>query len=101
MFILIGVVVALVAILVYVWSQKSTLIGELEDEKRDLTEQMENLQSDYASLSSDYDSINSQLDTSRAEVAKPYRKDKEDGCHQQGEDASVREGTRNIEKHHA
>lgn len=69
MFILIGVVVALVAILVYVWSQKSTLIGELEDEKRDLTEQMENLQSDYASLSSDYDSINSQLDTSRAEVA--------------------------------
>lgn len=69
MFILIGVVVALVVILVYVWSQKSTLIGELEDEKRDLTEQMENLQSDYASLSSDYDSINSQLDTSRAEVA--------------------------------
>ena len=69
MFILIGVVVALVAILVYVWSQKSTLIGELEDEKRDLTKQMENLQSDYASLSSDYDSINSQLDTSRAEVA--------------------------------
>ena len=69
MFILIGVVVALVAILVYVWSQKSTLIGELEDEKCDLTEQMENLQSDYASLSSDYDSINSQLDTSRAEVA--------------------------------
>ena len=69
MVILIGVVVALVAILVYVWSQKSTLIGELEDEKRDLTEQMENLQSDYASLSSDYDSINSQLDTSRAEVA--------------------------------
>lgn len=69
MFILIGVVVALVAILVYVWSQKSTLIGELEDEKRDLTEQMETLQSDYASLSSDYDSINSQLDTSRAEVA--------------------------------
>ena len=64
MFILIGVVVALVAILVYVWSQKSTLIGELEDEKRDLT-----VQSDYASLSSDYDSINSQLDTSRAEVA--------------------------------
>ncbi len=69
MFILIGVAVALVAVLVYVWSQKSTLIGELEAEKQDLTEQMENLQSDYASLSSDYDSINSQLDTSRAEVA--------------------------------
>ncbi len=69
MFILLGVVVALVAIFVNVRTPKSTLIGELEDEKRDLTEQMENLQSDYASLSSDYDSINSQLDTSRAEVA--------------------------------
>lgn len=69
MWILVVVAVALVAVLGYVWSQKSSLISELEDEKRDLTEQMENLQNDYATLSSDYDSINSQLDTSRAEVA--------------------------------
>lgn len=69
MWILVVVAVALVAILGYVWSQKSSLISELEDEKRDLTEQMESLQNDYATLSSDYDSINSQLDTSRAEVA--------------------------------
>lgn len=69
MYCLVAVAVVLVAVLVYVWSQKSALISELEDEKQDLTEQMENLQSDYASLSSDYDSINSQLDTSRAEVA--------------------------------
>lgn len=69
MFVLVGVAVALVAVLAYVWSQKSALISELEDEKQDLTVQMENLQNDYASLSSDYDSINSQLDTSRAEVA--------------------------------
>lgn len=69
MWILIVVAVALVAVLVYVWSQKSSLISELEDEKRDLTEQMESLQNDYATLSSDYDNINSQLDTSRAEVA--------------------------------
>lgn len=69
MWILIVVAVALVAVLGYVWSQKSSLISELEDEKRDLTEQMESLQNDYATLSSDYDSINSQLDTSRAEVA--------------------------------
>ena len=67
--ILVVVAVALVAVLGYVWSQKSSLISELEDEKRDLTEQMESLQNDYATLSSDYDSINSQLDTSRAEVA--------------------------------
>ena len=69
MWILVVVAVALVAVLGYVWSQKSSLISELEDEKRDLTEQMGSLQNDYATLSSDYDSINSQLDTSRAEVA--------------------------------
>lgn len=69
MWILVVVAVALVAVLGYVWSQKSSLISELEDEKKDLTEQMESLQNDYATLSSDYDSINSQLDTSRAEVA--------------------------------
>ena len=69
MWILVVVTVALVAVLGYVWSQKSSLISELEDEKRDLTEQMESLQNDYATLSSDYDNINSQLDTSRAEVA--------------------------------
>lgn len=69
MWILVVVAVALVAALGYVWSQKSSLISELEDEKRDLTEQMESLQNDYATLSSDYDNINSQLDTSRAEVA--------------------------------
>ena len=69
MWILVVVAVALVAVLGYVWSQKSSLISELEEEKRDLTEQMESLQNDYATLSSDYDSINSQLDTSRAEVA--------------------------------
>lgn len=69
MWILVVVAVALVAVLGYVWTQKSSLISELEDEKRDLTEQMESLQNDYATLSSDYDNINSQLDTSRAEVA--------------------------------
>ena len=69
MWILVVVAVALVAVLGYVWSQKSSLISELEDEKRDLTEQMESLQNDYATLSSDYDNIKSQLDTSRAEVA--------------------------------
>ena len=69
MWILVVVAVALVAVLGLVWSQKASLISELEDEKRDLTEQMESLQNDYATLSSDYDSINSQLDTSRAEVA--------------------------------
>ena len=50
MYVLVGVAVALGAVLAYVWSQKSALISELEDEKQDLTVQMENLQNDYASL---------------------------------------------------
>ena len=69
MFVLAGVAVLLAVALIFIWSQKSSLISELEVEKQDLTAQMESLQNDYASLSSDYDSINSQLDTSRAEVA--------------------------------
>ena len=69
MYVLAGIAVLLAVALIFIWSQKSSLIRELEVEKQDLTAQMENLQNDYASLSSDYDSINSQLDTSRAEVA--------------------------------
>ena len=69
MYVLAGVAVLLAVALIFIWSQKSSLIRELEVEKQDLTAQMENLQNDYASLSSDYDSINSQLDTSRAEVS--------------------------------
>lgn len=69
MYVLAGVAVLLAAALIFIWSQKSSLISELEVEKQDLTAQMESLQNDYASLSSDYDIINSQLDTSRAEVA--------------------------------
>jgi len=63
------VALGLAGALYYTWKQKSTLVGDLEGEKQELTEQMEALQKDYESLSSDYDSINRQLDTSRAEVA--------------------------------
>ena len=69
MYLLIVVAVLLAAALAFIWSQKASLINDLEIEKQELTEQIESLQSDYDSLSSDYDSINSQLDTSRAEVA--------------------------------
>ena len=70
MYVLAGVAVLLAVALIFIWSQKSSLIRELEVEKQDLTAQMEKLQNDYASLYSDYDSIKYQLDTSRAEVAK-------------------------------
>ena len=63
------VAVALAAALGYIWNQKSTLVGELETEKADLTAQMLALQIDFENLNSDYESINHQLDTSREQVA--------------------------------
>ena len=60
---------ALAGALAWIWGQKSELVGELEGEKAELTQQLLNLQSDFENLNSDYDSINSQLDTSREQVA--------------------------------
>lgn len=63
------VALALAAALVYVWMSKNSLVGELNGEKQDLTEQILALQNDYEGLSSDYDTINAQLDSSREEIA--------------------------------
>ena len=60
---------ALAGCLAWVWSQKSGLVNELEDEKTELQQQLLNLQSDFENLNSDYENINSQLDTSREQVA--------------------------------
>ena len=60
---------ALGGALAWIWSQKSSLVNELEGEKAELTQQLLNLQTDFESLNSDYESINSQLDTSREQVA--------------------------------
>ena len=60
---------ALAGALAWIWSQKSGLVHELEDEKTELTQQLLNLQNDFENLNSDYESINSQLDTSREQVA--------------------------------
>ncbi|MBQ6763358.1 MAG: hypothetical protein IJP49_11470 [Bacteroidales bacterium] len=60
---------ALAGALAWIWSQKSGLVKELEDEKTELTQQLLSLQSDFENLNSDYESINSQLDTSREQVA--------------------------------
>ena len=69
MIVMIAVAVALAAALIYVWSSKSNLVNELNQEKADLTEQIQALQSDYENLSSEYDSINAQLDSSREQIA--------------------------------
>ena len=60
---------ALGGALAWVYSQKSGLVNELEDEKAELTQQLLNLQNDFENLNSDYENINSQLDTSREQVA--------------------------------
>ena len=66
---MIVVALGLGAALFYVLSSKNKLVGELNEEKADLTEQIVALQSDYENLSSEYDSINAQLDSSREELA--------------------------------
>lgn len=68
MYALAVVAVLLAAALVYIWTQKSSLVKELNIEKADLTEQIVALQQDYDNLSTDYEAINSQLDSSREEV---------------------------------
>ena len=68
-FVLLAIAVALAGALAYIWSQKNSLVKDLESEKADLTEQMIALQSDFSNLTSDYESINHQLDTSREQVA--------------------------------
>ena len=69
MYALAAVAVLLAAALVYVWTQKSTLVSELNIEKEELTEQIVALQQDYDSLSTEYEAINSQLDSSKEEVS--------------------------------
>ena len=66
---MIAVVAVLAVALVYVLTSKNKLVGQLNEEKKDLTEQIQMLQNDYEGLSSEYDSINAQLDSSREEVA--------------------------------
>ena len=69
MIVLAVIALGLAAALYYVWSSKGKLVNELNEEKIDLTEQIQALQSDYENLSSEYDSINAQLDSSREEIA--------------------------------
>ena len=61
-----GILAIVLAFLLY---QRITLVKELEGEKAELAQQMEQLQSDFSTLSSDYENINHQLDTSREQVA--------------------------------
>ena len=69
MIVLAVVAVGLAAYLAYVLKSKNTLVSQLNEEKQDLTEQVQALQKDYEDLSSEYDVINAQLDSSREEIS--------------------------------
>ena len=67
--IVLGAIAAVLAIvLAYVWFTNYKLVGQLNEEKEELTQQMSSLREDYDTLSSDYDEINAQLDSSREQV---------------------------------
>lgn len=68
MWILAVVAGVLLILLAYIWISKSKLVGDLNTEKEELTQQVEALKTDYDNLQSDYESINTQLDSSREEV---------------------------------
>ena len=74
MLVLAVVALALAAVLGYMLYQRNALVGQLENEKQELAQQMVALQEDFSSLSSDYESINHQLDTSREQVAQLIEK---------------------------
>ena len=69
MHLMIALVVALAALLAYIWISKALLVRDLNSEKEDLTAQIVTLQSDYDALSTENMEISSQLDSSREEVA--------------------------------
>ena len=74
MTILAVIALALAGVLGYMLYQRNSLVGQLENEKTELAQQMVALQEDFSSLSSDYESINHQLDTSREQVAQLIEK---------------------------
>lgn len=63
-----AIAAVLAIVLAYVWFTNYKLVGQLNEEKEELTQQMISLREDYDTLSSDYDEINAQLDSSREQV---------------------------------
>jgi DNA repair ATPase RecN len=61
--------VVLIGVLIYVWTDRNSLIDDLTVEKEDLTAQMIQLQNDYANLSTTNDTLNTELMLEREKVA--------------------------------
>ncbi|MFA7116096.1 MAG: hypothetical protein WC140_02515 [Bacteroidales bacterium] len=68
MIILIVIAVLLLAVLTYIWIDRSGMIKELQVEKTELTNDMISLQTDYATLSSNNDSLTVQIDREKIKV---------------------------------
>jgi len=66
--ILAAVAVVLAGILAWIWFDRQGVIGDLNVEKEQLTEQMIQLKSDYDGLSSDNDTLNAHLSVEREKV---------------------------------
>ena len=64
-----AVAVILLGVLIYVYVDRNSIIGDLQIEKADLTAQMVELQNDYANLSSANDTLNAELMLEREKVA--------------------------------
>ena len=61
--------VILLGVLIYVYIDRNSIIGDLQIEKEDLTAQMVELQNDYANLSSANDTLNAELALEKEKVA--------------------------------
>jgi hypothetical protein len=66
--ILTAVAVVLAGVLAWMWYDRQGVIGDLNVEKEQLTEQMVQLKSDYDGLSSDNDTLNAHLSVEREKV---------------------------------
>ncbi len=64
-----GVVLVLVALLIYVWVDRNAMINDLTVDKETLTAEMEQLQEDYSNLSTTNDTLNNELMVEREKVA--------------------------------
>ena len=64
-----GVVVVLLAVLIYVWVDRNSMIKDLTVDKETLTAEMVQLQQDYSALSSTNDTLNNELMLEREKVA--------------------------------
>lgn len=62
------VVVALIVALIWIWSDRNKMVGEMTLEKEYLTEQMLELREEYDELSSTSDSLNAELEREREKV---------------------------------